>query len=399
MIRAFWALVLIALEFTHIFDFLAEGPKVPLQNQHSAYSIQFATYGICLLIILIDAQSLRRLVQMRIFRWAFAFLLLLVWSMIIRAYRIPAGIPLYDFVRAFGIQVNAIAFMVASVLVFADPDVLRLTKRAVVLATLFGVALNLYEVFYPGTFSNVPGRSAGLYIDANTSGMALVLGCVIGLTAVPVALREAFVFIVCTGILSTFSREAMLAATILIVGAMMGRALSTARMFAGAMAIGALYFALHLGTLLDQKNVLNSDTLARLSFQTTDSSANSRVRIAEKTFKQFEDAPILGQGFGTTIYWTDIASHDTYLSLMADFGLLGILVIPTLVYSVRRKTWDFYAFAAIFLSWGFFLHLVLYLNYSLISVAIEADESENFRNADFEHSGEAMFFDSVIWER
>jgi O-antigen ligase len=227
----------------------------------------------------------------------------------------------------------------------------------------------------------------------------LVLGCVIGLTAVPVALREAFVFIVCTGILSTFSREAMLAATILVGGAMMGRALSTARMFAGAMAIGALYFALHLGTLLDQKKVLNSDTLARLSFQTTDSSANSRVRIAEKTLKQFEDAPILGQGFGTTIYWTDIASHDTYLSLLADFGLLGILVIPTLVYSVRRKTWDFYAFAAIFLSWGFFLHLVLYLNYSLISVAIEADESETFRNAAFENSGEAMFFENVIWER
>ena len=52
------------------------------------------------------------------------------------------------------------------------------------IATLVGVVLNIYDFMFPGVFSYDPGRAAGLYVNPNASGIALVFGCVIGLSAV-----------------------------------------------------------------------------------------------------------------------------------------------------------------------------------------------------------------------
>ena len=49
-------------------------------------------------------------------------------------------------------------------------------RVAMIYATLLGVALNLFEVFHPGQFSTIVGRSAGLYRNSNQSGAALLLG-------------------------------------------------------------------------------------------------------------------------------------------------------------------------------------------------------------------------------
>jgi O-antigen ligase len=99
------------------------------------------------------------------------------------------------------------------------------------------------------------------------------------------------------------------------------------------------------------------------------------LHLAEKTLEEFEDAPLFGQGFGTTLYWSGLASHNLYLSLIADLGVAGIIVIPALVLSVGRRSWDSYAFAVVFLLWCFFDHMVLSDSFALISLAIQADES------------------------
>jgi hypothetical protein len=60
--------------------------------------------------------------------------------------------------------------------------------------------------------------------------------------------------------------------------------------------------------------------------------------------------------------------------MLANYGLLGVFLIPTLLLSVRRKSWDSNAFGLIFLIWSFFLHLILLLPFSFAIVAIEAAE-------------------------
>jgi O-Antigen ligase len=373
-LRLVWAPLLIGLEFTNLFAFVAEGGKTGLANPRSPYVLQFATYGVCALLLVLDQSNVTRLVQKPIFKWTFAVLTLFAWGMLVRTFYAPAGIQSYDFLRTFGLQVNAIGFMLACVVIFDHPEVLAVAKRAVVLATLLGVALNLYDVFHPGTFSPDVRRAAGLYIDANCSGMALVLGCLVGLTAIPRRWGELFLLITCCGVVATFSREAMLAFAIVVAGAALGRALSLRRLVVGVAGACMLFSALELGNSLRESQGWNAANFQRLS-SAGDASAEDRLRLGHKVLEEFEAAPLFGHGFGTDEYWGDIQSHDYFLNMLANYGILGVFVVPALVLSVRRKSWDSNVFGLVFLVWSFFLHMVLVLPFSLIIIAIEAAES------------------------
>lgn len=372
-IRLVWAPLLIGLEFTNVFTVVSEGGKTGLTDAHSPYVLQIATYGVCALILALDQSNATRLVQKRIFKWTFAVFMLFTWGMLVRTFYAPAGIPSYDFLRTFGLQVNAIGFMLACVVIFDHPKVLALVKPAVALATLLGVALNLYELFHPGTFSSSSGRAAGLYVDPNCSGMALVLGCLVGLTAIRPRWREIFLLLTFAGVISTFSREAILAFAIVFAGAALGRAISLPRMVVGGAVACALFSVLEIGNSLRGSESWNPANFERLSI-TSDYSAQDRLRLGRKVLEEFEAAPLFGHGFGTDAYWGDEQSHNFFLSMLANYGILGVFFIPTLVLSVRRESWDSYVFGLVFLVWSFFLHLILLLPFSLIIIAIEAVE-------------------------
>ena len=157
----------------------------------------FAAYGICALIVAIDPKSAKRFFEKPLVLWAFAALMLFTWGMLVRTFNAPAGIEDYLFFREFGLRVNAVGFLLCCTMIFDDPDALRITKWAVAVATLVGVALNIYDFMFPGFFSVHPGRAAGFYVNPNVSGISLVFGCVIGLSAMRRHWwQEAFVLVV-----------------------------------------------------------------------------------------------------------------------------------------------------------------------------------------------------------
>ena len=371
------AIVLIALEFTCLVPFLAEGGKTPVTIEHSRYSLYFAAYGICALIIALDSKSANGLLEKPLVRWAFAAVMLFTWGMLVRVFNAPAGIEDYLFFRVFVLQVNAIGFLLCCTMIFDDPDVLKITKWAVAVATLVGVVLNIYDFMFPGFFSYYPGRAAGLYVDPNISGISLVFGCVIGLSAIRRPWwQEAFVLVSFIGVLVTFSREAILAfGCVMVCGNLAGQ--WRLRRMAVACGVGvALFVAFNMANNLLSEKLASSDNWSRLTSE-SDPSARVRVNLAEQTLDAFEEAPLLGQGFGTTSFWDQgrIGSHNFYLSLLADHGIIGIFLIPTLLLSIGRKSWDFYGFAAAFLGFCLFYHNVFGEVAGLISLAIEANEA------------------------
>jgi hypothetical protein len=376
-LRLVWAPLLIAIEFTNISSFYALGGKKQIPpDPHSPYGFQIATYGVCALILALDRSNATRLVQKRIFKWTFAVLTLFTWGMLVRTFYAPAGIASYDFIRTFGLQVHAIGFMFACVVIFDHPQVLALAKTGVALATLLGVALNLYELFHPGTFSSVDGRAAGLYVNSNDSGMALVFGCLVGLTAVRPRWREIFLMLTAAGVIVTFSREAMLALGIVAAGGLLGRALLPHRLIVGGVLACALFSALELGNSLMGSQSLSASNLDRLSFGMADASAAERLSVGHKMLEEFEAAPLFGHGFGTDEYGVNVQpSHDFFLNMLANYGMLGVFLIPALVLSVRRKAWDSNSFGLVLLTWSFFTHQVLLLPFSMVIIAIEAAES------------------------
>ena len=376
-LRLVWAPVLIGLEFTNLFTIISEGGKTHLADPRSPYLLQIATYGVSALIVTLDPSNAIRLMQRRIFKWTFAVLTLFTWGMLVRTFYLPAGIQSYDVLRTFGLEVHAIGFILACVVIFDHPKVLAIVKAGVALATLLGIALNLYEVFHPGTFSATSARAAGLYVDSNASGMALVLGCLVALTAIPPRWRESFLLLTFAGVVVTFSREAILAFAIVVVGAAFGRALSLRRLVVGGAVACALFSALELGNALRESKSWDEANFERLSFATGDASAQERLQLGRRMLDEFEAAPLFGHGFGTDEYWSVIQpSHDFFLDMLANYGLLGAFLIPALILSVRRKAWDWATFGLVFLIWSFFLHLVLLLPFSLIVIAIEAVEAD-----------------------
>jgi hypothetical protein len=368
------ALLLIGLEFTNAFTFLTEGGNIPAQQQHSRYSFQLAVYGVCFLIFLLEPARIKRLFEKPIALWAYATLALWAWAMLRRAFNMPVGIDDYIFVREFGLRVNDIGFLLSCVLIFDDPYVLYLTKRAVVIAALVGVSLNIYDFLEPGFFSNIPGRAAGLYVQPNGSGMALVFGCLIALTVIrrPLA-REAFFACILVGVTVTFSREALIALAIVAGAAISSGALPVRRLLLVAAVGVTLFAAFNLNETLNLQDKFSVDAWSRLTLSWSDDSTRDRERLAAKTLESFEEAPLLGQGFGTDIYWEDEPAHNSYLCFLADSGFLGILVLPGLIFSIRRGGWDFYAFSASFLLWGLFSHTLLTDFFSLICIAMQAD--------------------------
>ena len=93
------ALLLIALEFTSLVRFLAEGGTTSRTIQHSRYPVVFAAYGICALIMALDLKSAKRFLEKPLVLWAFAALMLFTWGMLVRMFNAPAGIEDYDFFR------------------------------------------------------------------------------------------------------------------------------------------------------------------------------------------------------------------------------------------------------------------------------------------------------------
>ena len=181
----------------------------------------------------------------------------------------------------------------------------------------------------------------------------------------------------------TFSREALLALAIVTAVAVSSRVLPGRRLLLIA-AVGMILFAAfnHNDEMLNLQNKLSADTRSRLTLGWSDASASDRQRLAAKTLESFEEAPLMGQGFGTDLYWGDDPSHNSYLSFLADSGILGIFILPGLIFSIRRQSWEFYAFSASFLLWGLFSHTLLTDFFSLICIAMLAVSQRPDRTSD-----------------
>lgn len=264
---------------------------------------------------------------------------------------------------------------------------LKLSRKAVLVATLLAVALNIYELFFPGTFSKVHGRAAGLQGDPNQSAEAIVLGTLFSVTLLPWWLRGPFLMLVGIGTLLTFSRSGMAEWVIVVGGFIFFREVSIKPLLLSCLVgiILATGVMLFMGdqVLTSWDNLLNSskDIGDRLGWilnpgSVADQSGLGRQQLARMAWERFNEYPLLGRGTGasTEAY---IGTHNAYLGLMEDHGLLGAAIVPLLVLAV---TWgavgEARMIAMIFVCavlWqSFFSHGILYTEARTLSFAMMA---------------------------
>jgi O-antigen ligase len=277
--------------------------------------------------------------------------------------------------QEFQTRVLSVLFILALICVFSREGAHLWARRATLGAVLMAVAFNIYELFNPLTFSTVMGRSAGLYMNPNQCAVALILGLIIGLGLLPHRYRALFAVLVGFGVLLTLSRSAIIGWLITFLALIKTKQISLRR----SILLGCTFISIALAATacqwekieyrLEDLGVLNANTAMRLDWfngmDASDFSATERKEVAEFGWEMFSNSPIVGHGVGASMDWSyERSSHNEYLNMMVDHGIVGAFILPLLVLAT---TWRArgearqigFVFSTFILYFGFFSHNIL----------------------------------------
>jgi O-antigen ligase len=289
-------------------------------------------------------------------------------------------------------------FLLMMSLIFSKyPKIQDYTRIAIFLAVLLAVFNNMIELNDPLVFGGLnpaPERAAGYYINPNRSACALIIGMIFGVTIIPKNIRMFFSIIIFFGTCLTGSRGAMLG-WFIVMGIFLRLGLIPRKNFSfWVIVIVTVIFV--FGPILS--NVLDLNELQRSGFINVDpksiterlewfqnplankeDSGDARVEVVRIAWDMLSEHPILGAGIAATKNLNNmgISTHNMYLLYMAEHGILGIFILPLLVYAVtwnsRGESKDIaWAFAIFILLWGMFSHNVVEEAYILMSFSLMA---------------------------
>jgi O-antigen ligase len=290
-------------------------------------------------------------------------------------------------------------YLISTLIALADPILLRYARASLIYCVLLGVAINVYEFFFPSTFSVVDGRSAGLYMNPNQCGAALVFGLILAMGAVPPRYRLLFVLAGGLGVVLTFSRAAFLGYMLCVVTALLNGTLRLRDSLSLRIAVPLVALAIlaYTGVKLSSSSGDNAtvrkgiyERIMDIGASTTnmDDSAQARVAAAERSLALFADRPLTGHGTGRAReYPLDYEGpHNMYLFYMVDHGVLGSLILPAFAIccalGARAEAGRIAGpFVVFLLFWGLFSHNVIEERYILLSMAMMASLADRDRIA------------------
>ena len=266
-------------------------------------------------------------------------------------------------------------FVIGFIAVLAGTDTtLKAMRLAMAAAVLFAVAANCYELFHPLSFSRDFGRSAGLYLNPNISGAAIVIGMAASVGSLPRRWRPCLVAASGVGVLLTLSRGGLVvwAATagVLWLGGVFRVRDLLAAVVVGAVGLGLLAVTTGLGSrAAGALELARSDpnTWERLDpgASVGSSSAVARAEAFSAAAELFARHPLGGAGLASTVEWSHpVSTHNIYIRVLAEYGLLGALLVPILVFAIGWAVVPScrasgLAVAVFVCLWGFVSHNIL----------------------------------------
>ena len=272
-------------------------------------------------------------------------------------------------------------------MIFREPAATKLARKTLVAAVLVGVALNIYELFAPMSFSQTMGRSAGLYQNPTMAGEALVLGMIFSVTVLAPRYRGPFILLTGIGILTTFSRSAIPAWVVAVAGLIfVGRLSLKDFLVSGALGLLLVVMILlprwdQLLTTGERSGTLNANVKERLEWFTdpigvSDYSSWERQYLAKQAWEKIAQRPLLGSGTGSS-YEAAIPPHNQYLSFMLDHGLIGVMILPLLIlaatWGARGETRGVaIVFSCVIMMLALSTHTIFITGYSLIVLSLMA---------------------------
>ncbi len=242
-----------------------------------------------------------------------------------------------------------ISLLLSFLVIFQENEAMRISRLALFFVTMFAVSMNIID-FLLATFTKIPGRSAGLYLNPTIAGKMLVMIMVLSVTLIHKRLRLLYCLFVGIGVLVTFSRGPWFLWGLAMAGLALGgyfesrhKSISIAfiSLFAGLILYNALtggVLEIMVATGLD--SYLTQDTIIRLGGHGgafLDYSTVSRMDAALKAWHVFANNPWLGAGLGIDQNWL-VGSHNTYLRMAAEGGVIRLVIFVGLIVMLWRLT-------------------------------------------------------------
>jgi hypothetical protein len=312
--------------------------------------------------------------------WGAAYLALsAAWLMIL-----PSDIATQEFRD----RLFSVFFMAVAAVALTSPECRRVAAGAAVVVVLGTVAINVIQMVQPDWFvMGVSTRASGLLGNANQCGAALVIGMIIAAPIIAPRLRLPFFLATGVGVALTFSRSSLvgwilasLVLTLFDSSRTRFRSLLVAGTVTLFLTVAFLQIAGASGAI--RWFSLDDNQADRVSFfstlDTSDDAAQERKQVASEAWDLFLERPLLGHGLGSTLEWNERAStHNMFLYLIADHGLIGVFILPALLAGVisRRQRADsgpYWAFCLFALWDAFFSHNLLEERYLLLGFAFFA---------------------------
>jgi O-antigen ligase len=250
-----------------------------------------------------------------------------------------------DAVQMLMTRSKAALFMVISVPLFRRSGARNALGVSSIILAVLGSILTIYDFFVP-TFSSVPGRGAGFYINPNDTGFMLVALAVVASSRLWVATNYVVWAAVISAVVLTFSRSGWVLLIVALSGqAWLGR-LGGGRsrfVFIGSvsMLLGVVFLTYVSGALYDfvassgLDSYLDPNTVVRLGAYGAaidDASALERQDALQRGLQAFYSAPIFGHGVGYTNEWdAPYSTHNMYVLFLAEFGLVGFGIFCSLL--------------------------------------------------------------------
>jgi O-antigen ligase len=315
----------------------------------------YLVYGYCAAVaalVLLDPNRRTSLHRSPVVLWIGFFLLVtLLW-----------GIGISTAPQAFQELIDrlrSIALLAACMIVFDEARASRLGVLAVSLAAVLVSLLNLAELVRLVEFPNVPnyprvpGRASGFYGDSNAAGQSIALGLAVAIPALRKRWRVPLLVVGAAGIAATFSRSAAVCFVILFAWLLWRRALGAAQL--ALLSVAALVIVSVGIGYLQSHDFLTDNTAARLAGAADDS---GRGYLATRAWEAFESSPWIGNGLGATNAWEKMA-HNTFLTLAADHGVLGLIAFPALGLALAAGNRTAVGFSLVLMTAAMFSHTLI----------------------------------------
>lgn len=236
---------------------------------------------------------------------------------------------------------------------------------------LFASLLNIIDFFDHGAvFEQIDSfgvRAAAFYINANKAAEAILLGMILGIGVVAKKYRLIFCLVCLTGVGLTLSRGGLMTWFLVLLAFSLYQLVSFRSVLIG---FGAAIFSLsffYVGTNFVADYVDVEMLSSRIDFFSGDVASNTtqddRVLLAKSAWDLFAESPLFGHGDYTMLRkGAGQLSHNQYLHLLSDHGVVGLFLYFLLLSSLisltdRRK--EHYVFLVFVLFWGLFSHNIL----------------------------------------